>query len=134
MAAEVKAIKAPSQRALGAALETVLGDLRRVLGISLFVADGDGLLLAGSGDAPTMAASMAADAMHSMELKASFTASQVTALLLKVSSHDYLVFSCRKEKHAFVVGALVQDDLPLKALQSAAELIWETLSMRIEHA
>ncbi len=134
LVASIRAIQRPSQRALGAALESLLGDLRRVLGLSLFVADGDGLLLAGSGDAPTMAASLAADVMHSLHDRASVTSTQLDALLVKVPPNDYLVFSHQHSKRSYVVGARVDQLVPLNALRAAADLVWDTLFMRIQHA
>ena len=134
LVATVRAIQPPSQRALGSALESLLGDLSRVLGLSLFVADGDGLLLAGSGDAPTVAASLAADVMHSLQDRSTVTATQLDALLLKVPPNDYLVFSRQQHDRSFVVGTRVDHLVPLNALRAAAELIWETLFVRIQHA
>ncbi len=130
----VQAVEPPSQRALGAALESLLGDLSRVLGVPLFLADGNGLLLAGKGDAPTLAASIAAELMHSLHKRTGHSANRLDGILLSVPPGHYLVFAREESKRSFVIGAKINETLPLQALRMAAERIWETLFMRIQHA
>ena len=132
--ARVRAIQIPTGRDMGDVLKALLGDLNAVLQMPLFVADDDGLLLAGSGDLPTIAASLAADAIRSLKKQASYTAGNIDAFLVKASPKDYLVFGRQHEERTFIVGALVTDEVHLEALRVAADLIWETLFTRIQHA
>ncbi len=131
--ARVRAVAEPGQRALGAALAALLGDLSRVLHTSLFVADDEGLLIAGAGDAPAAAASIAADALRSLAQTARFAATRVDGLLLRTGRGAFLVFAPAEGAARYVVGAQVDDDIPLGALRAAAERILQTLLSRTQN-
>ena len=130
---QIAAMKEPDQRAIGAALSAIVTDISRLVGTPFFVADHDGLLLAGSGDAPAMAASVAADATRGIMSGAGVTAAKVEGLLLSAAPHEFLVCSYEDRGRVFVVGAQVAARTSISELRAAIERISQTLLLRLKH-